>query len=141
MIRKELLAAKREKQPKKFSVPSLLVKTHVSPDYCFALVARTRNFGRSGCSDPPRTGWRGMKVAQRVTGVPIAPGVGAMGWGQRWERLINDHERRRRGTRVSREAIELCRPYGARHRFAFYPGLTPCRGPQRARFSRVGWTR
>src|SRR5215469_16252355 len=33
---------------------------------------------------------------------------------------------------------KLCRPYGARHRFAFYPGLTPCRGPQRARFSRVG---
>ena len=79
-----------------------------------------------------------MKVAQRVTGVPIAPGVGAMGWGQRWERLINDDERRRRGRCVSREAIELCRPYGARHRFAFYPGLTPCRGPQRARFSRVG---
>ncbi len=48
-----------------------------------------------------------------------------MGWGQRWEGLIDDDERRRRGTRMSREAIESCRPHGARHVFGLYPGLTP----------------
>src|SRR5215468_3208325 len=102
MIRKELLAAKREKQPKKFSVPSLLVKTHVSPDYCFALVARTRNFGRSGCSDPPRTSAGGAADACLA-------------------RLSN-----------------CAAPTGLDTVLTFYPGLTPCRGPQRARFSRVG---
>src|SRR5215472_5566032 len=59
-----------------------------------------------------------MKVAQRVTGVPIAPGVGALGWGQRWDRLINDDERRRRDTYCA-ATIELCvAPPGSIRSFA-----------------------
>ena len=76
-----------------------------------------------------------MKVAQRVTGVPIAPGVGALGWGQRWERLINDDERRRRDTYCA-ATIELCvAPPGLDTVFASTQGSRPARGPQRAVFA------
>src|SRR5215469_4838578 len=113
----------------------------LSPRRRCRVVARIRNFGRSGCSDPPRTsaGRRGMKVAQRVTGVPIAPGVGAMGWGQRWERLINDQERRRRGTCVSREAIEIVPPLRGSTPFCFLPRADALPGsPTWAVFARWG---
>ncbi len=87
-------------------------------------------------------------VTPSASRCPIAPGAGAMGWGQRWEGLINDDKRRRRGTSMSREASESCRPSPPRHAktalrgwtpfFDCLPRAAPCWGPRRARFSRVG---
>jgi hypothetical protein len=62
--------------------------------------------------DPGYSGLFGTAQEARQEGSPAR---------QRWERLLNHDERRRRGTGLSHEAIELCRPSGAGHRFCRLP--------------------
>jgi len=96
---------------------------HVSrPNTPAGWLRTPETLGDPGCIGPLRTAPEARQEGSPARhGVPVGPGVGAMGWVQRWERLTNDDERRRRGTSIFGKAIELCRPSGARYRLYRLP--------------------
>ena len=69
MIRKELLACEKGETAKEISGTKHGSRFMSAPTTASHSLQEPENFGRSGCSDPPRTsaGRRGMKVAQRVS--------------------------------------------------------------------------
>jgi hypothetical protein len=71
-----------------------------------------------GLHEPDTSGDSGCRGQSRTAPEARQEGSPAR---QRWEGSINHAERRRRGTRMSREAVEWCRPSGARRRFCRLP--------------------